>query len=96
MGPGGKILLIAGSGNSSTVFAAGTFKSYIWTPTRAHSKNSTSSEYPHDMFCAGHMLMSNGQGIAAGGTTDYSPWKGSKALYTFNFASETFKKQGHD
>jgi hypothetical protein len=100
MGPGGKILLIAGSGNSSTVFAAGTFKSYIWTPTTGGLKELTtcvqpgqSSCTPTDMFCAGHMLMSNGQGVAAGGTTDYSPWKGSKALYTFNFASETFERQ---
>ena len=45
------------------------------------------------MFCAGHMLLSNGQGIAAGGTTDYSPWKGSKALYTFDFGTETFIRQ---
>ena len=44
-------------------------------------------------LCAGHMLMSNGQGIAAGGTTDYSPWKGSKALYTFDFGSEKFVRQ---
>ena len=49
---------------------------------------------PTDMFCAGHMLMSNGEGIAAGGTTDYSkPWKGSKALYTFDFEHEVFTKQ---
>jgi hypothetical protein len=90
MGPGGKILLIAGSGNNSGVFEAGTFKSYIWNPTTGGLKKLTT---PTDMFCAGHMLMSNGQGIAAGGTTDYSPWKGSKALYTFDFGSETFVRQ---
>src|SRR5512133_104994 len=33
MGPGGRILLIAGSGNNSAVFEAGTFKSYMWDPT---------------------------------------------------------------
>ena len=90
MGPGGKILLIAGSGNNSAVFEAGTFKSYIWNPSTGALKELTT---PTDMFCAGHMLMSNGQGIAAGGTTDYSPWKGSKALYTFDFESEKFVKQ---
>jgi Domain of unknown function (DUF1929) len=90
MGPGGKILLIAGSGNSSDVFAAGTFTAYIWQPTTRALKPLT---VPTDMFCAGHMLMSNGEGIAAGGTTDYSPWKGSKALYTFDFGSEQFVKQ---
>ncbi len=90
MGPKGKILLLAGSGNSSAAFDAGTFKSYLWEPTAGALKPLTT---PTDMFCAGHMLMSNGQGIAAGGTTDYSPWKGSKALYTFDFTTETFVRQ---
>ena len=31
MGPKGKILL-AGSGNSSDIFEAGTFESYVWEP----------------------------------------------------------------
>jgi len=90
MGPSGKILLIAGSGNNSAVFEAGTFKSYIWNPSTGSLKQLTT---PTDMFCAGHMLMSNGQGVAAGGTTDYSPWKGSKALYTFDFDTEQFVRQ---
>jgi hypothetical protein len=90
MGPGGKILLIAGSGNNADVFAAGTFKSYVWSPTRGVIKTLVT---PSDMFCAGHMLMSNGQGLAAGGTVGYSPWKGSRALYTFDFATETFQRQ---
>jgi Domain of unknown function (DUF1929) len=91
MGPGGKILLIAGSGNNSAVFEAGTFKAYIWEPMAGNLRQL--KNVPNDMFCAGHMLMSNGQGIAAGGTTDYSPWKGSKALYTFDFEHEVFTKQ---
>jgi hypothetical protein len=94
MGPKGKILLLAGSGNSSEVFEAGTFKSYIWEPSSGALKQLTT---PTDMFCAGHMLMSNGEAIAAGGTagykTDKSPWKGSKALYTFDFNTEKFTKQ---
>ena len=90
MGPGGKILLIAGSGNNAQEFKAGTFKAYIWSPTKGVTKTLRT---PTDMFCSGHMLMSNGQGIAAGGTARYSPWKGSKGLYTFDFATETFKRQ---
>ena len=31
-GPGGKVLLIAGSGLSATNFQAGTFRSYVWDP----------------------------------------------------------------
>jgi len=90
MGPGGKILLIAGSGNNGEVFKAGTFKAYIWSPTAGIIKT---LKTPTDMFCSGHMLMSNGQGIAAGGTAAYSPWKGAKALYTFDFTTDTFKRQ---
>jgi galactose oxidase-like protein len=94
MGPGGKILLLAGSGNSSDVFEAGTFESYLWTPESGILKK---LKTPDDMFCAGHMLMSNGDAIAAGGTTAYrasgSPWKGSKALYTFDFNLGEFHKQ---
>ena len=91
MGPGGKILLIAGSGNSSDVFEAGTFKAYIWKPDTPKPRE---IDVPTDMFCAGHMLMSNGDAIAAGGTKKYrtssSPWEGSKKLYTFDFDQEEF------
>jgi hypothetical protein len=94
MGPKGKILLLAGSGNSAEVFEAGTFKSYLWEPSSGALKPLTT---PTDMFCAGHMLMSNGEAIAAGGTTRYKtdklPWQGSRALYTFDFNTEKFTKQ---
>ena len=91
MGPGGKILLIAGSGNNSAVFDAGTFKAYIWEPTTGHLRQLTN--VPHDMFCAGHMLMSNGQALPQVARPTTSPWKGSKALYTFDFGTEKFKRQ---
>jgi Domain of unknown function (DUF1929) len=104
MGPNGKILLIAGSGNSSDVFDAGTFKSYIWQPATGDlhelprcKTGETSDCTPADMFCAGHMLLSTGDAIAAGGTAGYrtssSPWKGLDSLYTFDFDSKTFVKQ---
>jgi hypothetical protein len=59
MGPKGKILLIAGSGNSSEVFEAGTFEAYVWEPTTGALR--PLPKVPEDMFCAGHMLMSNGR-----------------------------------
>jgi hypothetical protein len=95
MGPKGKILLLAGSGNSSQVFEAGTFKAFVWEPNSGRLDQL--KNLPDDMFCAGHMLMSNGDAIAAGGTdgykTDTKPWKGLKALYTFDFDDEKFIKQ---
>ena len=72
MGPKGKILLLAGSGNSSDVFEAGTFKSYVWEPKTGALEEKTT---PKDMFCSGHMLMSNGEAIAAGGTNGYKTGK---------------------
>lgn len=91
MGPGGKILLVAGSGNSATVFKAKTFKAYVWNPKTGITKN---IRVPEDMFCAGHALLTNGQALIAGGTTNYSsPWKGETSLYTFNFSTEKFTKR---
>lgn len=90
-GPGGKILLVAGSGNSKGVFDAGTFRAFIWSPTAGIQKE---IGVPTDMFCAGHVLLGNGEALIAGGTTAYgSAWKGDKSVYTFNFSTETFTKR---
>ena len=101
-GPGGKILLIMGSGNDANTFAAGTFAAFMWSPTAGIYK---SLIIPQDMFCSGHLLMSNGLALAAGGTKQYGkpatatspalPWLGEKALYFFDFKTETFRR-GHD
>ena len=50
MGPKGKILLLAGSGNSSDIFEAGTFESYVWEPMTGKLVR---IETPKDMFCSG-------------------------------------------
>lgn len=91
-GPGGKILLIAGSGNDTAVFNAGTFRAFIWSPTAGVQKE---IRVPTDMFCAGHVLLGNGEALISGGTTSYGTngWKGDKSVYTFNFSTETFTKR---
>lgn len=87
-GPNGKILLVAGSGKNKANFAAGTFSSYIWDPVTDERRLIPT---PSDMFCAGHTLLPDGRALVGGGTSAYGPgFKGSKALYAFNFSTEQY------
>jgi hypothetical protein len=89
VGKGGKILLVAGSGNNSANFRAGNLQTYIWNPATGVRK---SIPTPVDLFCAGHVLMPDGRALVVGGTTSYSPWKGGKFAYAFNFDTEQYEK----
>ncbi|MGH3785790.1 MAG: galactose oxidase-like domain-containing protein [Pseudonocardiaceae bacterium] len=60
----GKVLIIAGSGNSAANFEAATFKTLLWNPqTDEFSLIPT----PDDMFCAGHAFRPDGKLLIAGG-----------------------------
>ncbi len=85
----GKILLVAGSGNQTARFAAGTFESFVCsaTMTQCHLV-----ETPGDFFCAGHILLPDGRALVGGGTLSYTPFKGAKYLYAFNFNTEKYDK----
>ena len=64
----GKVLLVAGSGNDPTAFAAGTFKTTIWDPvTGSFEPVST----PWDAFCAGQAFLPDGKLLIAGGNGAY-------------------------
>jgi Domain of unknown function (DUF1929) len=64
----GKVLIMAGSGNSIGNFDAGRFESLLWDPkTNTFKKIKT----PSDMFCGGHAILPNGDVLIAGGTTRY-------------------------
>ena len=64
----GKMLIIAGSGNDTDQFAAGTFTSILWDPaTDTFEKIPT----PEDLFCGGHAFLPNGNLLIAGGTRRY-------------------------
>ena len=69
----GKVLLIAGSGNSESSFRAGTFRSVLWDPARNTFKEIPT---PRDMFCGGHAQLPGGQLLVAGGTARYEKLKG--------------------
>ena len=64
----GKVLLVAGSGNSQQQFDAGTFETVLWDPATGESK---SIETPEDLFCGGHAYLPNGDLLIAGGTDTY-------------------------
>ena len=85
----GKILLVAGSGNQSARFAAGTFESFVCSATLTQCK---AVETPVDLFCAGHVLLPDGRALVGGGTLSYSPFKGAKYLYAFNFDTERYDR----
>ncbi len=64
----GKVLLIAGSGNDTKKFAAGTFTTVLWDPaTNTYQLVPT----PKDLFCGGHAFLPNGNVLIAGGTRKY-------------------------
>lgn len=64
----GKVLLVAGSGNSQQQFDAGTFETVLWDPATGESKH---IETPEDLFCGGHAYLPNGNLLIAGGTDKY-------------------------
>ncbi|MEU6978724.1 galactose oxidase-like domain-containing protein [Streptomyces sp. NPDC046371] len=64
----GKVLLIAGSGNSQKKFDAGTFETVLWDPVRNTFK---AIPTPEDFFCSGHTALPDGRLLVAGGTARY-------------------------
>jgi hypothetical protein len=64
----GKVLIIAGSGNSVGNFEAGKFESLLWDPKNDEFKKIAT---PVDMFCSGHAFLPNGKLLIAGGTSRY-------------------------
>jgi hypothetical protein len=88
-GPGGKILVVAGSGNRSETFEAGRFESYLWnTITGTRRLIST----PDDLFCSGHVLLPDGRALILGGTTAYRPFRGGRFVYAFDFETERYDR----
>ena len=64
----GKVLIMAGSGNSVGNFDAGKFESIVWNPANDSFKK---IKTPYDMFCGGHVILPDGKVLIAGGTARY-------------------------
>lgn len=92
----GRVLLIAGSGNDGNNFAAGSFRAVVWNPK---TNGFLEVPVPYDMFCAGHVTLSDGKVLLAGGTAAFpeansgpNTFKGSDRSYYFDPASNSFQR----
>ncbi|GAA0457118.1 galactose oxidase early set domain-containing protein [Streptomyces sp. NPDC046215] len=91
----GKVLLVAGSGNDPAMFKAGTFTSAVYDPKTGKMKTIPT---PVDMFCGGHVQLSDGRVLIMSGNKDYPAadgshgYKGLKDSYLFDPASESYIK----
>ncbi|MFE0536107.1 galactose oxidase-like domain-containing protein [Streptomyces nigra] len=91
----GKVLLIAGSGNSEEMFEAGTFTSAVYDP-----ENGTYRQIPtpKDMFCAGHVQLKDGRVLVMSGNKGYPSadgtigYQGFKDSYIFDPVTETYSR----
>ncbi|SMF12785.1 galactose oxidase-like domain-containing protein [Streptomyces sp. Amel2xC10] len=90
----GKVLLIAGSGNSEEQFEAGTFTSAVYDPANGSYKVIPT---PKDMFCAGHVQLQDGRVLVMSGNKAYPVpgghgYEGFKDSYIFDPATESYIK----
>jgi hypothetical protein len=92
----GRVLLVAGSGNSRGEFAAGSFKTSIWNPA---TEITTAVQTPWDAFCSGHAFLPDGRLLVTGGNTAYpgpatnNANGGSKKAYIFDPATKRYTAQ---
>ncbi|WP_190128983.1 galactose oxidase early set domain-containing protein [Streptomyces mashuensis] len=91
----GKVLLVAGSGNDPELFKAGTFTSALYDPRTGGMKTVPT---PVDMFCAGHVQLSDGRVLIMSGNKAYPAadgshgYEGFKDSYVFDPATESYVK----
>jgi hypothetical protein len=90
----GKVLLIAGSGNSEENFNAGTFTSAVYDPVAGTYKVIPT---PKDMFCSGHIQLQDGRVLVLSGNKAFPVagghgYEGYKDSYIFDPVTETYSK----
>ncbi|MFE9447094.1 galactose oxidase-like domain-containing protein [Streptomyces sp. NPDC006739] len=90
----GKVLLIAGSGNSEENFAAGSFTSAVYDPADGTYKVIPT---PKDMFCSGHVQLQDGRVLVMSGNKAYPVagghgYEGFKDSYVFDPKTETYSR----
>ncbi|GAA0806203.1 galactose oxidase early set domain-containing protein [Spirilliplanes yamanashiensis] len=89
----GKVLLIAGSGNSPEMFEAGDFRSTVFDPVAG---TFTDVPTPEDLFCAGHVQLADGRVLVVSGNKGYpdpqqgADYQGLKASYIFDPATNRY------
>ena len=96
----GKLLLMAGSGNSRMEFEAGKFRSFLFDPIADSWKELVT---PRDVFCSGHVQLADGNVLILGGTSEYpaapkagelpsTKYKGENKSWIFNIATEEYEE----
>ncbi|MCI0401751.1 MAG: DUF1929 domain-containing protein [Gammaproteobacteria bacterium] len=84
----GKVLFMAGSGNSVKNFAARVFRAIVWDYQNGTFKT---LQTPTDIFCSGHEFLPDGRLLVAGGTLEYQSGDVDKGtLKGFKGASEAY------
>jgi hypothetical protein len=95
----GKVLMTAGSGYNKSFFAAKIFKTWLWDPTEP---DVCPREIPMpegvDLFCSGHVHLSDGRLLFFGGTGRYGSeerkFTGIRQSYVFDDDTEEFTPTG--
>ncbi len=91
----GDVLMVAGSGNDPNEFAAGTFESALYDPSKGTFKVIPT---PDDFFCAGHVQLANGDVLILGGNKAYpnaatgKGYEGLATSYIFDPITEKYTK----
>ena len=91
----GNVLLVAGSGNSPENFAAGSFATALYQP---YTGTFVQVPTPADLFCAGHVQLSDGRVLVMGGNRAYPAadgshgYQGLKDSYVFDPATNAYTR----
>jgi hypothetical protein len=89
----GKVLMVAGDGNSGYLYSTKHFTAELWDPNTATFKTLAT---PADFFCAGHVVLADGRVLILGGTKDFATdtqaFTGLKGSFIFDPATEQFTK----
>ena len=91
----GNVLLVAGSGNNPDAFAAGTFTTALYQPRTGTFINVPT---PADLFCSGHVQLTDGRVLIMGGNKDYPAadgshgYEGLKVSYVFDPGTNSYQR----
>ena len=77
----GDVLFFAGSGADPDGHEAGRFRTRVW---RYPSRRFNAPRTPIDLFCAGQTFLAGGRLLAAGGTRQYTPFRGIRDALVFD------------
>ncbi|MDX6294337.1 MAG: hypothetical protein QOH50_3412 [Kribbellaceae bacterium] len=95
----GKVLMTAGSGYNRSFFGSKIFKTWLWDPASPEiCPREISMPEDVDLFCSGHLHLSDGRLLFFGGTGRYAAqeqkYTGVRQSYVFDDETEEFTPTG--